>query len=1022
MSPATGSLRLLHQRATSAAACCCGLVVAAALAAEPSTPEPDYADDLPRIPQVAAADALATMEVADGFALSLAAAEPLLASPVAIDWDEDGRLFVCEMRGYSEDEAERLGRIRLLHDDDRDGRYDRAEVFAEGLAWPTAICCWGGGVFVGDAPDIFFLRDTDGDGRADEKRHVFAGFGTGNVQGLFNSFRVGIDNRIYGSASSTGGEVRRIDDGEPVGEAVMLRGRDFSFDPRRMDLRPETGGAQHGMSFDDTGQRYVCSNSDHAIRCMLDDRYLGRNPDYPAPSGRESIAVEGPQAAVFRASPVEPWRVLRTRLRASGIEPGIVEGGGRPAGYFTSATGITVARGDAVGELRGMLVVGDVGSNLVHRKRLRRQGSGVRAERVDAGHELIASRDIWFRPVQFANGPDGALWIIDMQREVIEHPKSLPPSMKQHLDLTSGRDTGRLWRLTAADIGPQPLPPSLGEASVPELVSLLSHPNAWQRETAQRLMVNRDELAAIEPLRQVLTDEHAEPLGRLHALWTLAGLEALEVDDCLAALAAEPAMLRAAAVRVSEAFLVKPRSSVPLVDALGALARDEPDRGVRLQVACTAGFVENDTARREILDSLLMRDGDDRWCRVASCSSMRSGDAGVLARQWITGRSHLATAAGRAVVPELFAQIGRRGDAVEIEAAIAAIAALATASRSDTQQQAPLQAAGLYRDLALAMAASGKPLQGAGDAASGETASQLAAELAAACCEVAVEGTRPAAVRAEAARGIGLAGLTPEATAVARQLLQDDEPAVAAAAVEAVERTAGAAADALLVAAVSEVADSVRAVVLAAAVRNAGRAGLLLDAVAEGHVQQSLLGQATLDRLWRFPDSSVRTRAAEVLGPPPPADRQPMVNAYRASLPEEPGSPDAGRAVFRQHCVSCHRVEGVGRDLGPNLAAMQARGPEAMLLGILDPNREVLPAFTSRTAVCADGRVVTGVLAAEGDASITLRTADGEELILARDDIDELLDTGRSLMPEGFERSIDPDEMANLLAYLMQAR
>ena len=140
------------------------------------------------------------------------------------------------------------------------------------------------------------------------------------------------------------------------------------------------------MSFDDCGNRYVCSNSYHAIRCMLDDRSLGRNPDYPAPPGRESIAVEGPQAEVFRVSPVEPWRVLRTRLRASGIVPGIVEGGGRPAGYFTSATGITVVRGDAVGDLRGMLVMGDVGSNLVHRKRLRPHGSGVRAERVYAGH------------------------------------------------------------------------------------------------------------------------------------------------------------------------------------------------------------------------------------------------------------------------------------------------------------------------------------------------------------------------------------------------------------------------------------------------------------------------------------------------------------------------------------------------------------------------------------------------------------------------------------------------------------
>ena len=1017
MIPETASLRLLHQRATCAAACCCGLVVAAALAADPPPAEPDYADDLPRIPQIAAADALATMEVADGFSLELAAAEPLLASPVAIDWDEDGRLFVCEMRGYSEDEAEKLGRIRLLHDDDRDGRYDRAEVFAEGMAWPTALCCWGGGVFVGDAPDIFFLRDTDGDGRADEKQHVFTGFGTGNVQGLFNSFRVGIDNRIYGSASSTGGEVRRIDDGQPVGEPVALRGRDFSFDPRRLDLRPETGGAQHGMSFDDAGRRYVCSNSDHAIRCMLDDRYLGRNPDYPAPSGRESIAVEGPQAAVFRVSPVEPWRVLRTRLRASGIEPGIVEGGGRPAGYFTSATGITVVRGDAVGDLRGMLVVGDVGSNLVHRKRLLPHGSGVRAERVDAGHELIASRDIWFRPVQFANGPDGALWIIDMQREVIEHPKSLPPSMKQHLDLTSGRDTGRLWRLTAAGQEQPPLPPPLADADGSELVALLSHPNAWQRETAQRLLVGRKEPAAIEPLRHLLADEQAEPLGRLHALWALVGLEALRAADCLVALEAEPAAVRAAALQASESVWL-PEGDRRLVGALQTLASEETDRGVRLQLACTAGCVEQTAARRGILNRLLLRDGDDRWCRVAACTAMRSGDAAAIATDWIESRGPLATAAGRAVMPDLFAQIGRRGDPAELAAAISAIAAMTTTEAGSTQDAATLQAARLFRELAASLAATGRPLA----VADGGPAADLAASLAAACCEMATAKGRPAAQRAEAAAGITLAGLTPRASAAARQLMHDADSEVTAAAIAAVDRVPGAAADAMLLAAVSTAAETVRLQALAAMVGNARRAGLLVEAVGDGRVPLSLLGQATLDRLWRFPDKAVREQAAAVLGPPPPADRQPMVTAYQASLPEAAGSADAGRAVFRQHCVSCHQVEGVGRDLGPNLAAMRARGPDAMLLGILDPNREVLPAFTGRTAVCADGRVVTGVLVAEGDASVTLRTAEGEDLVLARNDLEELVDTGRSLMPEGFERSIAPDEMADLLAYLMHAR
>jgi putative membrane-bound dehydrogenase-like protein len=169
----------------------------------------DLAAELPRLEPLDAAAARESLRVAPGFRVDLAAGENLLASPVAIAWDEDGRLFVAEMRGYSEHRDERLGRIRLLTDTDDDGVYDRADVFAAGLAWPTALCCFDGGLFVGDAPDIVYLKDADGDGTAEVRRAVFTGFGTHNVQGLLNSFTFAADNRIHGSASSTGGRVRR---------------------------------------------------------------------------------------------------------------------------------------------------------------------------------------------------------------------------------------------------------------------------------------------------------------------------------------------------------------------------------------------------------------------------------------------------------------------------------------------------------------------------------------------------------------------------------------------------------------------------------------------------------------------------------------------------------------------------------------------------------------------------------------------------------------------------------------------
>ncbi|MFM7249402.1 MAG: PVC-type heme-binding CxxCH protein [Planctomycetaceae bacterium] len=999
---------------------------------EPPADGADYAADLPRIPQTPAAAAAASMRVRPGFALDLAVAEPLLASPVAVAWDEDGRLFVVEMRGYSEDRGENLGRVRLLHDDDRDGTYDRATVFASDLAWPTAVVVWGGGIFVGDAPDVLWLRDADGDGVADERRRVLTGFGTGNVQGLFNSFAFGSDGRIHGAGSSSGGEVRRVgDDGEPVGPAVSIAGRDFSFDPRSLEVRPETGGAQHGRSVDDVGAVFLCHNSDHAIRVMVDDRFLARNPFFAAPAAKESVAIDGPQAAVFRESPVEPWRVLRTRLRASGIVPGIVEGGGRPAGYFTSATGITVVRGDRCGDLAGMLVVGDVGSNLVHRKRLLPHGAGVRAERVDEGCELVASTDTWFRPVQFAGGPDGALWIIDMQREVIEHPASLAPPIKRHLDLTSGRDTGRLWRLVAVPEGAGPDAaratrrgaPRLSVAPAAELVRLLGHADGWHRDTAARLLVERRDPGALGALRGAIADAAAPPLARIHAAHVLDALGTLEADDLLPLLDAPEAAPREAGVRLAEGVLARGGAGVDrLVARLRERAAVEPRVEVRFALALVAGGLP-DAARREVVRICLERDGADPWCRFAAFTSL-AGDAGAIVEAWLADPARLAARGPAAAIAGLVAQVGRRHDAAELSRIVAGIGRLAADPAAGAADTRPLAAAADTRPLATALAvelAGALETSGAALAAvaPAEATAALVARLAEHCRGVALDRRAEPAARIRAIRGLRLAD---DAARVLGRLVVAEEPTeVVRAAIDALGRSRDPAAGAALVAAIPGLSPEGRGAAAAALSRDAAGAGLLLDAIVSGALPAADLERQTAAALWAFPDAAVVARAIEALGPPPPADREALVASYRASLPQD-GDREQGRGLFRKHCMACHRVEGEGRETGPALAAVQARGAEAMLLAVLDPNREVLPAYLAHAAVTADGRVVTGVVAAQSEGSVTLRTAEGDEVTIPRDDLESLTNTKRSLMPEGFEKSIDARGMADLLAYLMSAR
>src|ERR1041385_396831 len=387
-----------------------------AFGAEPSV----TSNDLPRFPLVEAKDAVNTIQIKKGFHVELAASEPNIASPVAVSFDEAGRMFVVEMIDYSErrDETPHLGRIRLLEDTDGDGVYDTSTVFAENLPWPTAVFCYNGGIFVGATPDILYLKDTNGAGKAETREVVFTGFAEGvkriNVQGMLNSLIWGLDNRIHGATSGNGGVGKSL---RHPGTTVDLHGRDFAIEPRGLVMTAEAGGGQHGLSFDDYGHRFACNNSDHIRLFMYDDRYAARNLLYTMPPCLESIAVDGPAAEVYRVSPEEPWRVIRTKWRVAGLVPGPIEGGGRSAGYFTGATGTTIYRGDAFpAEYLDNAFIGDAGGNLVHRKVLIPDGVGFKAQR-GPGEETVefaASTDTWFRPVQFANTPDGTLYIIEI--------------------------------------------------------------------------------------------------------------------------------------------------------------------------------------------------------------------------------------------------------------------------------------------------------------------------------------------------------------------------------------------------------------------------------------------------------------------------------------------------------------------------------------------------------------------------------------------------------------------------------
>lgn len=463
------------------------------------------ADEFPKIPATEPADVFDTFEIAPGFSLKLAAHEPDVMDPIAMTFDEHGRAYVVEMRGYSERRDEELGQIRLLTDTNGDGIFDQSSVFKKGLRWPTAVICYKGGIFVGATPDVFYFKDTDGDGICDEEKTVFTGFGEGapklNMQALFNSFRWGPDNRIWGATARNGGTITRP--GDSSFEPVNVRGADFSFDPETLDFRAENGTAQYGMSFDDRGRRFICSNSQHILWVAYERSQAKPNPWFSLPSPIVNIPDDGAAAPVYRISPDEPWRIVRTRWRVAGVVKGVVEGGGRVSGYFTSATGVHLYWGNAFGpEFRNNAFIGDVGSNLVHRKIVKQKEDtvGLVATRPnpDEKTEFLRSSDNWFRPTSFTTGPDGCLYITDMYRETIEHPWSLPEPIKKHVDLNSGFNRGRIYRVEPDQFS-YPEIESLADATDAELEELLKHDNDWHRTTARRLLFERGKPAQPVP-------------------------------------------------------------------------------------------------------------------------------------------------------------------------------------------------------------------------------------------------------------------------------------------------------------------------------------------------------------------------------------------------------------------------------------------------------------------------------------------------------------------------------------------
>lgn len=961
-------------------------------------PDKDYAAELPRIPPKEPAEALKSFQLVDGFRIDLVAAEPLIASPVALDFDENGRMFVVEYTEYNQYANKSFkghGRVRLLEDTDGDGRYDKSTIYVDNLDSPTAVACYDGGIFIGASPDILYCKDSKGDGKVDVRKTIYTGFGKDHAgEGMLNSFHWGLDNRFHISPGLDGGNVKRAD--QKDGKSASVRGQGFLFDPKSLAFELTGGGGQHGMSIDDWGRKFVCGNSDPTHLVMYDSRYIARNPYLQAPAAAVNIAAEGKYTKLLRISPLEPWRVLRTKLRKEGIVKGSDEGG-QPSGFFTGATGVTVYRGDAWPEkYRGSILVGEVANNLVFRARLEPNGVGLTARRADAEREFLASKDIWFRPVQFVNGPDGALYVIDMYRELIEGAAFLPPEILKHIDVSSGIDRGRIYRIVPTDFK-QPKPPKLGQAATAELVALLEHPNGWTRDTASRLLYQRQDRAAIAPLKK-LAAESKSPLARTHAMYALDGLKALEATLVLARLDDADPRVREHALRLAEQFEANPAIRARLEKLI-----DDPDLHVRYQLAFSLGNVQGEMPARA-LSKLALRDGNDSWLRLAILSStMKMNRAGDMFRLLLADQGFRSAAHGKAFLSTLAGQIGAANRKDDLAAVIKAIEGLPESDKTLSQE--------MVRSLVSKLPAGGRA-----QFAGGKTGTILA-DLISEARKTAVDGKQEVGNRVAAIRTLGLDTFA-EAKPLFDGLLQlRQPPAVQVAALETLARFDQAEVPALVLDAWPRLSPQLRASAAETLFARPAWINAFLDAVEKDKIGRGDIDPARLTLLQASPDAGIRSRAAKLFANVKLAKRQEVVDAYQKALTLK-GDRERGKAIFKKECSACHQLEGVGHSIGADLSAIRDRGTEAIMLNILDPNREVKPQFLSYVLSTTSGRIVTGMITAETANSLTIRRSDNTDETVLRIDIDDLRSTGLSFMPEGLEKQIDLQGMADLLAYL----
>ncbi|PWU11408.1 MAG: hypothetical protein C5B50_23365 [Verrucomicrobia bacterium] len=920
----------------------------------------------------ASTNAPAMFRVKSGFRFEVVAEAPMVAAPVAMAFDENGRLFVAEMRDYPDQRSKspHLGEISVLEDTTGQGVFDSSNVYADDLASPSAVACYDGGVFVGATTELIYLKDAGRNGNAEVRKVVSNGLGAVRQSGaevFLNNFNWGLDSRIHGGAGPL----------SPTGEN-LAEVRDLLWDPRTLKVSPETGIATSGLSFDSFGRKFVC-DADHPLRmAMFELRCAARNPFFVKPPVLAD-AEEGARTGASARFGVATSRLTRTRVRAGLAESAAPE-----------ARGLVVYRGSGFPtNYYENIFIADPGRHAIYRVVVAERG----LEMVCASglEEFVSSTDSTFRPMQIVNGPDGALYVADMR---------------------GGGESGRIFRLAPEKFKASKAP-QLGNARLYDLVAALAHPDGWRQDTAARLLYERHDRAAV-PLLANMAQKAQAPSARVHALRTLQSLDGLSEPVILTALRDPDARVRENAVLAAEAVLKTGAGTDALWNQFKRTVADPVIR-VRYQLAFTLGE-SRDPRRISLLAAILKRDSGSEWMRAAVLSSLGEG-GGALFALMAGDADYRATPAGQDLLHELAAMLGVQGFGPEINLVTGAV-----------------EGGGLDISASFSLLSSvGEGLRRARSSLSVlDSEGRLQGAYSQALNIVVAGGTS----MQESVEALRLLGCSPYAyDQLSGWLLlipgNNYSSAVQSAAIETLARFNDPRIVPSLLTRWPYLTSQLRRVASAALLSRIERVRPVAAALQDGKLEPGDLSPAHANMLRTWPDPAMAEIAVHVLGPLA-RRRAEEVRRFQPALRLQ-GVPDRGRQIFLNRCASCHGSAVPARatlsgaagfsgsplwPLGPDLMGARRRGKERILEAVLEPHNKAVPGYTTSVVEAKDGELLVGLVKDENQRSITLQQPDGTMTIWARESIASIRPQTWSLMPVGLEEGLSNQDMADLIEYV----